>query len=412
MSETFPNIAQTSELLREGIISPVDLVRQCLSRIEKLNPKLNAFITVNSESAIAEAEKIETEIANGFWKGPLHGIPIGVKDMFDTAGVKTTAAFSRFQNRIPQKDAHAVTLLKDAGAILIGKTNLHELAMGTTSAVSHYGSVHNPWNTDYIAGGSSGGSAAVATNMCYATIDTDAIGSCRLPASCCGVTGFKSGPGTIDMHGILEGLPVEESILYLSQISITAGSARDAEIVFGILSSKKENGNGETTVKRESPKRGSAYKIGMVRNRKAEKNVESAFQEAANLLRSLGHLVEETEIPFSPSFDTRNIKKDREKFSEIVFKNYDLLILPTVTAGVPTIKEAVKNGPMALSPENTFFCNYYGLPAISLPCGRDRNGLPIGFQVIGPNDDGKNIFHLSNLFQSSTDWHTKRPKPN
>jgi aspartyl-tRNA(Asn)/glutamyl-tRNA(Gln) amidotransferase subunit A len=171
------SIARVSELIREQKVPPVRIVQDCLKSIEKLNPTLNAFITVTADQALEEADRAGRDIKSGRWKGPLHGIPVGIKDFFDTAGVRTTAAFQHFKDRVPLKNAEAVTKLKAAGAILIGKTNMHELGMGTTSVESYFGAVHNPWNIDYVAGGSSGGSAAaVAAGLCYATLDTDAIG--------------------------------------------------------------------------------------------------------------------------------------------------------------------------------------------------------------------------------------------
>jgi len=195
----YSRIHEVSKRIRKEEVLPVDVVGACLKRIEALNRELNAFITVLADRAIEQAKIAEAEIRSGDWRGPLHGIPVGIKDFYDTAGVKTTAAFEQFKDRVPARDAVGVARLKDAGAVIIGKTNMHELGMGTTSLVSYYGPVHNPWNRDYIAGGSSGGSAAaVACGMCYATLDTDAIGSCRLPASCCGVVGFK---GTYGLGG-------------------------------------------------------------------------------------------------------------------------------------------------------------------------------------------------------------------
>ncbi len=200
------SITEVSELIRQKKVSPVELVTGCLERIEQLHPKLNAFIKVTADQALQEAKIAEREITNGTWKGPLHGIPVGVKDFFDTAGIRTTAAFAAFKDRVPAKDAEVVTKLKEAGAIVLGKLNMHELGMGTTSVMSHFGAVHNPWNTDYVAGGSSGGSAAaVAAGLCYATVDTDAIGSCRLPAACCGVVGFKGTYGLLSTKGIAIG---------------------------------------------------------------------------------------------------------------------------------------------------------------------------------------------------------------
>src|SRR5882762_4104228 len=153
-------IAGASELIQGREISPVELVRECLDIIERLNPTLNAFITVTAESALAEAEQAEKDIHSGHWRGPLHGIPIGLKDLIDTAGVRTTAASAVFKDRVPPEDAEVVRKLKAAGAVLIGKQNLHEFAYGGSSVISHFGPVRNPVNPEFIAGGSSGGAAA------------------------------------------------------------------------------------------------------------------------------------------------------------------------------------------------------------------------------------------------------------
>ncbi len=164
-------------------MSPVEVATECLDRIRHLQPSLNAFITVLPEKAMDEAKAAELEIQKGHSKGVLHGVPIAVKDFYDTAGIPTTAAFEHFRARMPSRDAASVEILKKSGAILIGKTNMHTLGMGTTGLESCFGPVKNPWNQDYIPGGSSSGSAAaVASGMCYATLDTDAIGSCGLPA--------------------------------------------------------------------------------------------------------------------------------------------------------------------------------------------------------------------------------------
>ena len=153
----YTEIGELANLIRQQVISPVKIVESCLKRIEKLNPTLNAFITILGNQAIEEAKIAELEIKNGKWKGPLHGIPIGIKDFYDTKDVRTTAAFEEFRNRIPKKDAKSVTKLKRAGAIIIGKTNMHTLGMGTTGLASVFGPAKNPWNDKYIPGGSSSG---------------------------------------------------------------------------------------------------------------------------------------------------------------------------------------------------------------------------------------------------------------
>ena len=212
----YQTIGGLQEQIRSGTVSPVDVVHACLARIHKHNPSLNAFITVFDDDARALARQAEAEIEAGRWKGPLHGIPVGIKDFYDTAGSRTTAAFEHFKNRIPKKDAVGVAKLKAAGAIVVGKTNMHRLGMGTTGLESAFGPVRNPWNGDYIPGGSSSGSAAaIAAGLCYATLDTDAIGSCRLPAACCGVVGFKATYGLIsgEGNGPLQPLPRQTGCL-------------------------------------------------------------------------------------------------------------------------------------------------------------------------------------------------------
>ena len=196
-------ITEASNLLRQKKLSPVDLTKACLDRIDQLNPTLNAFITVLNESAIRDAESAEREIHQGHWRGPLHGIPIGLKDLIDTAGIKTTCASALFAERVPTEDAEIVRRLKRAGAVIVGKQNLQEFAWGGTSASSYYGPVHNPWNVERIAGGSSGGSAAaVATGMCFGAIGTDTGGSIREPAAFCGTVGLKPTYGRVSTLGV------------------------------------------------------------------------------------------------------------------------------------------------------------------------------------------------------------------
>jgi aspartyl-tRNA(Asn)/glutamyl-tRNA(Gln) amidotransferase subunit A len=153
---SFASIADVSIRMREGRLSPVALVEHCLERIDALSSQLNAFITVTTELARDQARKAERDIGSGHWRGPLHGVPVAVKDFYDTAGIRTTAAFEHFETRVPRDDAEMVARLRGAGAVLVGKTNMHKLGMGTTSLDSHFGPVVNPWNPSHVAGGSSG----------------------------------------------------------------------------------------------------------------------------------------------------------------------------------------------------------------------------------------------------------------
>lgn len=396
-------LAETAELIRTEKISPVEVTEACLQRIEVLNSKLNAFITVLPGQARAAAFEAEKEIQAGNYRGPLHGIPIAFKDMYDTAGVKTTAAFKYFKDRIPKKDAVAVQKLKAAGAILIGKTNMHELAMGTTSAQSFFGAVKNPWNVDYIAGGSSGGSAAaVAAGMCYATIDTDAIGSTRLPAACCGVVGYKCTWGRIDNTGILDGEKAEEVILQLAAVGIMARDAYGVALVADALTGSKYGADAEVRLD-------TSLRLGIVKNFGADEVTRKIFASAVAALQKVGYPMAETTAPFEENPDMRNMLKIRETANAEIFAAADVLVLPTLAHEVLTLAAAGKN-PQALSPQNTFFANYFGLPAISIPCGSDAQGLPVGLQIVcRQGDDGK-LLQIAEVIQHATRWHEERPQ--
>jgi aspartyl-tRNA(Asn)/glutamyl-tRNA(Gln) amidotransferase subunit A len=406
----FLSIAEVSKLVHQRKISPIELVTQCLERIEQLNPKINAFITVTANQALKDAEAAERDLKKRNWKGPLHGIPIGIKDMFDTAGIRTTAAFVHFRDRVPAKDAEVVTKLKEAGAILVGKMNMHELAAGTTSVVSYFGEVRNPWNPTYVAGGSSGGSAAaVAAGLCFATVDTDAIGSCRLPAAICGVTGFKATYGLVSPKGILEGEEAEKAILLLGHPAVTSCTVEDTAILLNVLANSKATPSKSQTDYRLTLGLETKPRIGIVNNFKATDEVRMAFIQAVETFRSLGHdLHDEIFIEF-PSFDLSHIEEDRERISQYLFKNIDVLILPTTTDVTPTIENARVGGPQAVSTENTFFCNYYGLPVISVPCGFSKSGLPLGFQIVGPRWGESQVLDVAHKFQQATQWHLQHP---
>src|SRR5713226_5387585 len=404
----YAEINEISGRIREQKVSPVDVVKASLARIAKLNPKLNAFITVLADEALAQAKAAEAEIRTRNWRGPLHGISVGIKDFYDAAGIKTTAAFEHFKDRVPARDAVGVAKLKQAGAIIIGKMNMHELGMGTTSLVSYYGPVRNPWDSEYIAGGSSGGSAAaVATGMCYATLDTDAIGSCRLPAACCGLVGFKGTYGLISAQGILEGEKADEMILWLSHPAITTRSVQDTAIVLDAIAERNEKTEGANFFGGLTKDR--KVRIGVASNFRAEREVTAVFKKAVATIRGFGYPMSSTAAPFGdPRRGIANIETDRKAIAEQAFKNVDILLLPTTTTTVPTVKAAVTD-PQALSPENTAFANYYGLPAISVPCGFDSNGLPLGLQIVGKPWDEQTVLHLAQRFQEATEWGKKHP---
>src|ERR1051325_717959 len=217
------DLSEAIRAVQKKEISPVDLTQACLKELEQRNPELKAFITVTAESALSEARKAEAEIARGEWKGPLHGIPLAVKDLAETAGVKTTAASAVLKDYVPTSDAEVIRRLKSAGAILLGKLNLHEFAYGGSGIIGHFGPARNPWNTAHVTGGSSSGSAAaVAACLCYGAIGTDTAGSIRLPAACCGITGLKPTYGLVSARGVI---PLSWSLDHVGPMARTAADA-------------------------------------------------------------------------------------------------------------------------------------------------------------------------------------------
>jgi aspartyl-tRNA(Asn)/glutamyl-tRNA(Gln) amidotransferase subunit A len=406
--DTYPlrSLAAMSELIRQRQISPVELVTACLDRIERHQPRLNAFISLARDSALQAAKAAERDIQHDRWKGALHGIPVGIKDFYDTAGLRTTAAFDRFRDRVPERDAVGVERLKRAGAIVIGKTNMHTLGMGTTGLESCFGPVKNPWNADYIPGGSSSGSAAaVASGLCYGTLDTDAIGSCRLPAACCGVVGYKGSYGLINMKGILEGeQPPDETIRWLSHAGLTTRSVWDTALLLDVLA-EPLNDTQQTTW-RDALAGERQFQIGIANNCKTDTEVSSAFENAVATFRALGHTVRQVPAPLTDfSTGIANIERDRRDVGSLAFQDIDVLVLPTTATGTLSVTDAVKSA-QALSPEFTIFANYYGLPAVSVPCGLDSRGLPVGIQIVAQPRDDRAVLQLAGQYEQATGWPT------
>ena len=450
------SIREASVLLRSGKVSPVELTRECLTRIEKLNPVLNAFITITADSAMAEARRAETEITRGEWRGPLHGIPLALKDLIDTAGVLTTAASAVFKERIPAEDAEVTRRLKQAGAILLGKQNLHEFAYGGSSLVSYFGDVHNAWNPEHIAGGSSGGSAtAVAAGMCYGAIGTDTAGSIREPASLCGVVGLKPTFGAVSTRGVI---PLSQS---LDHVGTIARNVEDAAIIFQAIAKETDDvmwGRGSAPpVRIEDPP---AHKLRIAVPRKffceeLDPEVASAFEQALSVLSTMSDISEiNLEVPIDRTLQKaesyayhcefvrqspelyqpetlrrirtgegispedaaqckRELQEARKQIAS-VFNDVDLLITPTTPTPAPVISE-LKANPDLLRPRelallrNTRPMNVWGLPAISVPCGFTQSGLPIGLQIIGPHGGESEVLQLAHAYEQATAWHKRLP---
>lgn len=394
------SIRELSDQIRTGKLSPVEIVEACLARIDGALSSLNAFITVLGETARAEAKAAEEEIKFGRWRGPLHGIPVAVKDFYDLQGVETTAGSEHFRGRVASSDAEAVKRLKRAGAIILGKTNMDALGMATTGLTSFFGPVHNPRNGDYVTGGSSAGSAAaVAAGLCYATVDTDAVGSVRLPAACCGVVGFKGSYDLISTKGILGDEPVDDFIRWMAHAGVTTRSAEDAAFVLDILSDRGDQHFVSTI---GNPNK--AIRIGIGNNVTIANEARQAIGTAVTTLKNAGYWVVDAPVPFGdPTQESfASIANDRATISDQAFSNVDAIILPTLESAVPTVGEASKNPAQGIAAENTAFANYYGLPAVSMPCGLDIHGMPVGLQIVGKPGADQTVLDLAHQFEQAT----------
>jgi aspartyl-tRNA(Asn)/glutamyl-tRNA(Gln) amidotransferase subunit A len=454
------SILETGELLRKREVSPVELTKSCLDQIEKLNPTLNAFITVTAELALAQARAAEDEIGRGNWRGPLHGIPLALKDLIDTAGIRTTAASALFEDRVPAEDAEVVRRLKNAGAVLLGKQNLHECAYGGSSMISYYGEVRNPWNPSCIAGGSSGGSAAsVAAGLGYAALGTDTAGSVREPAALCGIVGLKPTYGRVSTRGVI---PLSWSLDHVGPLARTVSDA--AVLLQAIAAHDARDANSVDApvpdylaALREGLK---PLKIGIPRKffyEELDREVASAVEQAIDVVSALGNDLFETviEVPTDRTLQTaeayayhakfvsrspelyqaetlRRIRsgeeisadefeKRRREQKQIrssihkAFEKVDALLTPTAPVPAPAIDE-LKRNPELLRPcellllRNTRPVNVWGLPAISIPCGFTSAGLPVGLQIIGPHWREDRVLQLAHAYEQATQWHRHNPK--
>jgi aspartyl-tRNA(Asn)/glutamyl-tRNA(Gln) amidotransferase subunit A len=446
-----PDILKISALVRSRKVSPVELTQKCLQQIAKLNPLLNAFITVTAESALAEAKIAEEEISKGGWRGPLHGIPVALKDLIDTKGVATTAASALSKARVPAEDAEVVRRLKSAGAVLLGKQNLHEFAYGGSSMISYFGEVRNPWNPDFIAGGSSGGSAsAVAAGLCYAAIGTDTAGSVREPAALCGIVGLKATYGRVSARGVI---PLSPSLDHVGPIT---RSVADAAIVMRAIMDRRE---GDPWPTFDTPQEIGPIRIGVPRRffyDDLDPEIAAATECALATLEQLDGQIREFNVPVptdrtlqsaeSFAVHAENIARSPELYQaetlrrirngenisreeianaerelrEIrqsigsIFDQVDILVTPTTPIAAPEIAE-LKQHPDQLRPReilllrNTRPVNVWGLPAISVPCGFTKGGLSSGLQVIGPWDDEARVLRVAHAYEQATTWHERVP---
>jgi aspartyl-tRNA(Asn)/glutamyl-tRNA(Gln) amidotransferase subunit A len=456
---TWLSLSEASRLIRDKKVSPVELTQGCLQRIERLNPKLNAFITVTAESALAQAHAAETEIQRGHWRGPLHGVPIALKDLFDTAGVRTTAASELFKDRIPTQDGEIVRRLKDAGAVLLGKLNMHEFAYGGSTVISYYGPVHNPWSFDHEAGGSSSGSAvAMAAGLCYGSVGSDTGGSIRQPSAYCGTVGLKPTYGRVSTRGVI---PL--SWLY-DHVGPMTRTVEDAAAMLQVLAGYDPDDANSADL--PVPDYSAAFsqkgplRVGVPRAYFYEglhADIESAMNAALKVIGKLASSVRDIEMPASNdttilraeayAYHADYVKKSPELYQpetlkriragedvttatyiqarrqvdqyrhniRKLFESVDLLVTPTTPAPPFTISELLADmdnlrTKEVLTLRNTRPFNILGLPSISVPCGFTKSGLPIGLQISGAPWAEAKVLRLAYSYEQQTEWHKKRPK--
>jgi aspartyl-tRNA(Asn)/glutamyl-tRNA(Gln) amidotransferase subunit A len=442
----FASIGEAANLLRRGKTSPETLVRVCLDRIEKLNGRLNAFVTITADRALEDAARLTAEARGGKWRSPLHGIPIGLKDLYDTAGVRTAAGSKQWAGRVPTEDAEVVRRLKTAGAIIVGKLNMDEFAYNFTGETSSFGTSRNPWNLERSPGGSSGGSAvAVATGMCFGALGSDTGGSIRLPAALCGITGFKPTYGAVSAKGVA---PLAWSLDHVGPMCRSAG---DAALMMHALTGRQVRLQAADlrTLKLGIPR--AVYYEGI--DRETAETVAASTEALAQMTAgareiTMPPLGAAGDLPEFPEAYIRVISAEAHAFheemlrlhperyhpgtraslergaavsaaayirarrelervraeSDSFFAGTDILITPTAPGPAFPFGER-----RLVWLRNTAPWNLLGLPSISVPCGFSTDGLPIGLQVTGRAGQDVAVLALAAAYQKATPWHTKRP---
>lgn len=460
--------------IKEGKATAVEAMEAVLSRIEEKDGEINAYVTIDRDVALSAAKEAQQKIDAGVLTGPLAGVPVAIKDNLCTEGMLTTCASKILENFVPTFSAEAVINLEKAGAVIIGKTNMDEFAMGSTTETSAYGETKNPWNSEHVPGGSSGGSAAaVASNECFFALGSDTGGSIRQPASFCGVVGLKPTYGTVSRYGL---------IAYgssLDQIGPLTKNVPDCATVLEILATHDTKDS--TSVKREDTDFTSALvedvsgmKIGIPRDYFGEgldAEVKEAVLAAAKALEEKGAVVEEFDLSLveyaiptyytiaaaeassnlerfdgvkygyrTPEFDglhnmykkTRSegfgaevkrrimlgsfvlssgyydayylkalkVKAMIKKAFDDAFEKYDIILGPVAPTTAPKLGESLADPlKMYLGDIYTISVNLAGLPGISVPCGKDSKGLPIGLQLIADSFQEKKLIRTAFTYE-------------
>ncbi|HUI83350.1 MAG TPA: amidase [Candidatus Binatia bacterium] len=440
-------LTEAAGQIRARRLSPVELTRECLARIERLNPQLNAFITVSADLALEAARRAEHEIGAGNYLGPLHGVPIAVKDLFDTAGVRTTAASNQYRERVPAADAELVRRLKQAGAVLLGKLNLHEFAFGMSGVVSAFGAAGNPRDPERIAGGSSSGSAAaVAGGLCVAALGTDTAGSIRCPAALCGIVGHRPSAGLLSMKGVV---PLSPSFDTAGPMTATV---RDAATLIDALAN-----SGYASLLNEDV---SQLRVGLPETSffsDLEPDVAACVNTAfRDVVGKLVAQIREIEVPvdgfrtifnaeiyeyheamlgaapqlYQPGTLERVRKcagisatdyiRERRRLSafrmqaERIFEQVDVVLTPTVPIEAPRVAglQALEQGELRKFEvkylmRNTSPFSVLFWPTTSVPCGFTSSGLPVGMQISSRPGADSVVLRLAHAYEQATEWRRK-----
>jgi aspartyl-tRNA(Asn)/glutamyl-tRNA(Gln) amidotransferase subunit A len=452
------SITQVAARLRAGELTCVGLAERCLARISALQPKLNAFITVTGDRALARARERNAELESGRDRGPLHGIPIVHKDCYDTAGIRTTVGAEIFRTRVPQSDATIVQRLEQAGAVMLGKTQMNEFAAGMSGKNPFFGDARNPWDTKRAAGGSSSGSAcAVAAGLCLGASGTDGGGSIRLPAAWTGIVGLRPTFGRVSKAGAFPRSfsfdcagPLAASVADLALLlqAMAGHDARDPHSVADPVPSY--------TINSRTDLRG--LKLGMVRDfslHEVDDDVAQALGNALGVLANLGAEVREVIVPaLAAGFDYRAIfdillyefnqilgaeyqaaPMREQRFGPVVranlergaaisaeayraalgararfmddvrraFSTLDALITPT--APMTALQLDAPDADFDRARQFTIPFSLAGLPAISVPCGVDHGGLPVGMQIVGNHLQEPLVLRIAAAYEAATEFH-------
>jgi aspartyl-tRNA(Asn)/glutamyl-tRNA(Gln) amidotransferase subunit A len=459
----FLSIEQAARLLRKRDISPSDLVELALARIERFNPALNAFITVVGDRARVDARRAEKQFRRSGTTSPLCGIPVAIKDNFFTRGIRTTAGSSILSEFVPDSDSDVVHRLRHAGAIVLGKTNMHEFAYGITNENPHYGPARNPWDLDRITGGSSGGSAAaLAMGIGYAATGTDTGGSIRIPSALCGVIGLKPTFGLVSVKGVV---PLAKTLDHAGPM---ARSVTDVCIILDAIAGDYPQGETRPDPRKLRKNRPRKFRVGWPKQyffERIDREVHDAIESAAKCFKSLGASIKQVSLPglehsVEPSTnialaeatqyhesqgyfpdqaskygdDVRyrlelgrkvlaadylhalDVKREITQEFDAVFENVDAILAPTLPIAATRIsekeviiggeKETVRSALVRLNRP----ANLTGHPAISIPCGFTRCGFPIGLQLIGPHWSEARLLSIALAYEDATEWHKRRPQ--